>query len=341
MQTDTQSKDYTSLGGAVYGAVADRFAHKDRIGPLPDSVRIDGKVCLVTGANSGLGKSVAIDLARRGGRVLMACRSGHPEAGEAVSRISGSHKVEMLKVDLADLDSVHKLCDTLRQQGRRLDIVVLNAGLIPRSARKSPQGYEMMFAVHFLANRALIDRLLADGLIQPSTLAEERPRIVMVGSESHRSAEPIDFGSFGAFTDYGLRDSLKYYAASKLHLCTYAQELSRRLNSDGETRVAVNSLCPGPVDTRIVRDAPALLKLLVYPLSKLFFTAPDKAVRPIIYLCCAEEMGERTGVYLHVFREKPASPYARDEAAGERLWELSESMIDKHTAGGSMGIEQG
>ncbi len=341
MQTDTRSRDYTTLGGAVYGAIADRFAHKDRIGPLPDSVRIDGKVCLVTGANSGLGKAVAIDLARRGGRVVMACRSGHPEAGHEVSRRSGSSLVEMLKVDLADLDSVHELCDTLRQQGRRLDIIVLNAGLIPRRARRSPQGYEMMFAVHFLANRALIDRLLSDGLIQPSTNAEQRPRIVIVGSESHRSAGPIDFQTFGAFTDYGLRDSLKHYADSKLRLCTYAQELSRRLNSEGETRVAVNSLCPGAVRTGIVRDAPLLLRLLTWPVARLFFTEPEKAARPVIYLCCADEMGERTGVYLHVFSEKRPSPHARDEAAGTRLWELSEAMIDKHAAGGSMGIEQG
>lgn len=341
MQTDTQSGDYTTLGGAVYGAFADVFSRKDRTGPLPDSFRIDGKVCLVTGANSGLGKAVAIDLARRGGRVLMACRSGHPQAGKDVSRKSGSNLVEMLKVDLADLDSVHELGDSLRQQGRRLDIIVLNAGLIPRSARRTPQGYEMMFAVHFLANRALIDRLLSDGLIQPSTDPKQRPRIVIVGSEAHRSAGPIDFQTFGAFTDYGLRDSLKHYAASKLSLCTYAQELSRRLNSEGETRVAVNSLCPGPVRSGIVRDAPVFLRLLTQALARLFFAPPDKAARPVIYLCCAEEMGERTGVYLYGFSEKPASPLARDETAGKRLWELSESMIDKQATGGSMGIEQG
>ena len=297
---------------------------------MPESVRIDRKVCLVTGSNCGLGKAVAIDLAKRGGHVLMACRSGHPDAGEEVRRVSGSEKVEMLRVDLADMDTVHRLCDLLKRRGQRLDITVLNAGLMPRSARRSPQGYELMFAVHFLANRVLIDRLLDDGLIQPSTRREERPRIVIVASEAHRSADPIDFENFGAFTDYGLKDGLKYYAASKLRLCTYAHELSRRLNPDREIGVAVNFLCPGPVNSNIAREAPAFLKPVLVPVMKLLFATPEKASKPVIYLCCAEEMGRRSGVYLHLMREKPASPLARDEAAGARLWRVSEAQLEKH-----------
>ena len=159
--------------------------------------------------------------------------------------LSGSENVEMLKVDLADLGSVHALCDRLRRDGIRLDITVLNAGVMPRTARRSAQGYELMFAVHFLANRLLIDRFLTDGTIRPTTRSRETPRIVFVASEQHRFAGPIDFARFGAFTDYGLKDGLKHYGSSKLHLCTFAQELSRRLNPDGEVRAAVTSLCPG------------------------------------------------------------------------------------------------
>lgn len=330
MGTEKRSRDYNRVTKAVSAAVIDRLSQKQTIRPVPQSVRIDGKVCLVTGSNSGLGKAVAIDLAKRGGHVLMACRSGHPEAGEEVRRESGSDRVEMLKVDLADLDSVHGLCDRLQHSGLRLDITVLNAGLMPRSARRSPQGYELMFAVHFLANRILIDRLLGDRLIRPSTRPTERPRIVIVASEAHRSADPIDFENFGAFADYGLKDGLKYYAASKLRLCTYAHELSRRLNADGEIQVAVNSLCPGPVSSNIAREAPAFLKPVLVPVMKLLFATPEKASKPVIYLCCAEEMGRRSGVYLHLMREKPASPLARDKTAGARLWRVSEALLEKH-----------
>ena len=334
-----RSRNYSGITGAVCAAVIDRLSQKRMIAPVPGSVRIDGKACLVTGSNTGLGKAVAIDLARRGGHVLMACRSGHPEAGDDVRRISGSDRVEMLKVDLADLNSVHRLCDRIERWGRRLDIIVLNAGLMPRSARRSPQGYELMFAVHFLANRVLIDRFLGDGLIQPSIRGVERPRIVIVTSEAHRSAGPIDFENFGAFTRYGLKDGLKYYAASKLRLCTYAHELSRRLNPEGEVRVAVNSLCPGPVNSNIAREAPPFLKPLLYPVMKLLFASPEKAAKPVIYLCCAEEMGRRTGVYLHLMRERPASPLARDEEAGAQLWQVSAAMLEKHVS--ARGSENG
>lgn len=331
-------RDYNRITNAVSAAVIERLSQKEAMAPVPGSVRIDGKVCLVTGANSGLGKAVAIDLAKRGGHVLMACRSGHPEAGEEVRRASGSGKVEMLRVDLADLESVHRLCDQLDRRGRRLDITVLNAGLMPGSARRSPQGYELMFAVHFLANRVLIDRLLGDDLIQPSADREERPRIVIVASEAHRSAGPIHFEDFGAFADYGLKDGLKFYAASKLRLCTYAHELSRRLNPEGEVRVAVNSLCPGPVNSNIAREAPPLLKILLVPVMKLLFASPEKAAKPVIYLCCAEEMGQRSGVYLHLMREKPASPLARDKEAGARLWRVSRALLEKHAAARGDGI---
>lgn len=139
-------------------AVRDRAAERPEIEPLPASVRIDGKTCLVTGANSGVGKAVAIDLAKRGGHVLMACRSGHPEAGEEVRAASGSDRVEMLRVDLSDMNSVHQLCDELSDRETTIDIAVLNAGVVPRRARRTPQGFELMFAVHFLANRVLVDR---------------------------------------------------------------------------------------------------------------------------------------------------------------------------------------
>lgn len=298
--------------------------------PVPEDLRIDGKVCLVTGANTGLGKAVAVDLARRGARVLMACRGGHPQAGEEVKRLSGSRQVEMLKVDLADLDSVARLCDSLKGSARRIDIAVLNAGLIPRRARRTPQGYDVMFAVHFLANRMLVDRLLDDGLIRPRVQGEEAPRIVIVGSEAHRSAGPIDFERFGDFVDYGLRDNLRHYGLSKLHLCTYAQELSRRLNPAGETRVAVHSLCPGPVATGIARDAPGFLKPIIYLLMRLFCLSPPRAARPVIYLCCAAETGRRSGAYLHVMRETQPSPLALDEDAGARLWQASEALLERH-----------
>ena len=322
--------DYNKMTNAVSNAIRDRFSNKGRLKAVPADVRIDGKVCLVTGANGGLGKAVATGLAKRGGRILMACRGGHPHAGDEVMHASGSGAVQMLKVDLADFDSVHALCDDLKNKGVSVDITVLNAGLMPLSARPSRQGYELMFAVHFLANRVLLDRLLGDGVIRPSPDPGQTPRIVFVASETHRSAGPINFGNFGAFTDYGLKDGLKYYGLSKLHSCTFAKELSRRLNDGGEVRAAVHALCPGPINSNIAREAPARLKPVLFPLMRLLFASPEKAARPVLYLCCAEDMGRRSGVYLHMMREKQPSMLASDETAGAELWRASEALIAQH-----------
>ena len=318
-----------SIGSAVRAAIADRRSVRATVDPVPDDLRIDGKVCLVTGANSGLGKAVATDLARRGGTVLMACRGGHPVAGEDVRRASGSENVRMLEVDLADLASVHRLCDELRGAVPEVDIAVLNAGLMPRRPSRSAQGYELMFAVHFLANRVLVDRLLADGVIQPSDTPGHAPRVVVVSSEAHRAADAIDFDRLGAFTPYGLSDGLRFYGLSKLVQCTYVHELSRRLNPQGSVRVAVHALCPGPIDSAIAREAPLWLKPLLTPVMKVFFASPERAAAPVIYLCCSAAAGQRTGLYLHMMQEKELAAEARDSHKGSRLWTASEALASR------------
>ena len=241
---------------AIVTAVSDMLSNEGKLPPLRDDARLDGKTCFVTGANSGLGKAVAIDCARRGARVLMACRGGHPQAGEDVRRESGSNTVEMLKVDLSDFASVHALCDEMKSRGEHIDRLILNAGLMPASSRRGAQGFELMLSVHFLSSQLLVDRFLADGVLVPSTDSAERPRIVFVASEAHKSAEAIDFDRLGEFVEYGVRDGMKEYGRTKLMMVTYAQELSRRMNPDPdrELRVAVHSLCPGPVASGIARD---------------------------------------------------------------------------------------
>src|SRR3954471_10759347 len=101
---------------ATLAGLADQLRRPRKGAELDDSERLDGRTCLVTGANSGLGKAVATQLAARGARVIMACRSGIPEAGADVRRSSGSGAVEMMHVDLADFDSVRRLCDELRDR---------------------------------------------------------------------------------------------------------------------------------------------------------------------------------------------------------------------------------
>lgn len=312
---------------AVTTALMDLFSQKNQLPPLPPEKRIDGKVCLVTGANSGLGKAVAIDLARRGGHVIMVCRSGIPAAGEDVKRASGNPNVDMLQADLSDLNSVSHLCDEMQSRNIKLDIAVMNAGLMPLHARKTPQGYEVMFAVHFLANRLLMARWIKDDVLPQHRPAQARPRVVFVSSEAHQSSMPIDFNQFAAFQDYGIKNGMKYYGFSKLHLSTFVQELHRQVNPNNELNIAIHSLCPGPIASNIARESPAYIKPLLSPIMKLLFRTPEKAAEPVSYLACSDDAGTRSGIYLHMMKEKQPSALALDPQNGHQLWSRSEPLI--------------
>jgi NAD(P)-dependent dehydrogenase (short-subunit alcohol dehydrogenase family) len=298
--------------GATLAGLIDRL--KGGSGPeLDPSERMDGKTVLVTGANSGLGKAAAIALARRGAHVIMACRSGIPEAGEEVRRESGSGEVEMLPVDLASFASVTQMCGALA--GRRLDVLVLNAGVVPRASRRTEDGFELMFQVNYLANVLLVRKLRS--AIPPAG------RIVIVSSESHRSGQVVP-ERLGEWVDYGALGSMKQYSHTKLCLTSFARELARR-----EPEIAVHALCPGAVNTNVAREAPAFVKPLLKPIMRLVFNSPELAARPLVQLACARALEGRTGVYLHMMREKEPSPAACDPELGRRLYEASQRLLDK------------
>ncbi|MFO0692108.1 MAG: SDR family NAD(P)-dependent oxidoreductase [Polyangiales bacterium] len=318
---------------ATVTAILDIVSKEGLLPGIDASVRLDGKTAMITGANSGLGKAIAIDLARRGARLILACRSGIPEAGREIALAAGSSKIEMIKVDLSDLDSVEALAAELAKRGETLDLLVCNAGLMPSKAQKTKQGFEVMFAVHYVANHLLIRKLLANGTIPNDVYAKNGrhgtaiPRIVFVSSEAHRSCEGLDFDRFGEFVDYGLADGMTYYGASKLALTTFSTELGRRLVTKKGPSVAVHTLCPGPVDSKIARDAPAFIQPLLEPVMHAFFRSPEAAAEPAIFLSAAPELAGDTGWYMHLMRRKNPSPQAMDEKNGATLWEKGEALL--------------
>ena len=323
---------------AVLSGLLDQRSKDPKVAPVPHGVRLDGRTCLVTGANSGLGKAIAIRLAARGAHVIMACRSGIPEAGQDVRAASGSDKVEMMQVDLSDFDSMTAFCDQLRDRNVTLDVAVFNAGVVPVTSRQSKHGLELMFAVNFLAKFVLLNRLLHDGVIPNAVFghnsrAEDPPRVIFVSSETHRSSIPIDFDTFGEPVEYGVSDGVKYYGLSKLHLTTYFQELSRRLNpgANGDNPdVCVHALCPGAVNSNMAREAPTWLKPILKPVMALFFQSPEKASVPVDYLVASSEMGGKTGEYMHMLRIKDPSEASMDPENGALLWSKTEELLRKH-----------
>jgi len=323
---------------AVLSGLLDQRSKDPRVAPVPDGVRLDGRTCLVTGANSGLGKAIAIRLAKRGAHVIMACRSGIPEAGQDVRAESGSDQVEMIQVDLSDFDSIAAFCDQLRDRNVTLDAAVFNAGVVPATSRMSKHGLELMFAVNFLAKFVVLHRLLHDGVIPNAAYgnnsrAEDPPRVIFVSSETHQSSIPIDFDKFGEPIEYGVADGVKYYGLSKLHLTTYFQELSRRLNpggSGGNPDVCVHALCPGAINSNMAREAPTWLTPVLKPVMALFFQSPEKASIPVDYLVASHEMGTKTGEYMHMLRIKESSEPSMDPEKGALLWSKTEEILRSH-----------
>jgi NAD(P)-dependent dehydrogenase (short-subunit alcohol dehydrogenase family) len=335
---------YAGASRATLSGILDLFRRPERIGSLEEGDRIDGKTCLVTGANRGLGRAVAIELARRGGRVVMACRSGHPQAAEEVRARSGSDHVKMAYLDLADFESIENFAEEMKSAGRSFEIVVLNAGVVPSRARRTAQGFEEMFAVNYLANFLLLKKLLEHGTIpvRPRTFtgtsakgrrAGSIPRIIFVTSEVHRSAPPVDFERLGAFREYGMKGAMTEYAVNKLLVSIFAVELSRRLQDDGRPYAAVHQLCPGPINSDIAREAPVWIKPLLKVLFWLFFRSPRRAAEPVVFLCCSRAIEGRSGIYLHLMTEKAPSETAMNEETGRRLWRASELLLRFGNAG--------
>jgi NAD(P)-dependent dehydrogenase (short-subunit alcohol dehydrogenase family) len=306
--------------GATFMGILDRVRVRRALPRLGPDERIDGKVALVTGASSGLGFATAVDLARRGARVVMADRQDLEGARRRAEERAGRAAFESLAVDLADLEAVHRACSELEARGAKLDVVVLNAAIVPTEARRTPQGLDEMFVVNYLASFALVTELLRRGLVDPSA----RPRIVFVSSEGHRWSVDRPFDELAERRDPALARVLAYYGEYKMLLTTFACELGRRLAPDG---AHVSALCPGAMNTNIVRDAPPVVRTLVKGAMRVFFQDPFAADEPVVYLAVSRAMEGRTGVYLHKMRPKDPDPRAMDPARGRALWEASEALL--------------
>ncbi|GAB4398851.1 MAG: SDR family oxidoreductase [Microscillaceae bacterium] len=316
---------------ATLTGIKDLFRKQPLATRLRAEDRLDGKNCLITGANSGLGYAIAVDLARRGANVYMACRRQIPEAGEKVKKESGSDKVWMLKVELADVRSIEAFCEEVKRQQLVWDVVVLNAGVTPARSRLTPQGLDEMMMVNYLSNFIILSRFLEDGRIPntafgsaPAETSTFIPRILFISSDSHQGASAIDYDLLDTYQSYGVQKAIHNYSYFKLVLNTFATELARRLRkADGTPEVSVNVMCPGPVNTNIIRDAPWALRLVLRGVFTLFFQSPTKAARPVSYLCASPDWEGSTNEYLHMFRHKKMDEKCYDPQEGQKIWDAS------------------
>jgi len=326
---------------AALTGVLDLFRKQDLEENLTDTDRLDGKTCAITGANSGLGFAIAVEFARRGANVIMACRSGIPEAGEQVKKLSGSDKVEMRKLDMSYFESMNAFVEGLKNDEIYLDVWVENAGFAPPGSKQMPSGLDEMFMVNYFSKFYIINQMLEKGVIRNTAwsgnpIENQIPRIIFISSDSHQTASAIDFHEFGTYFEYGVKKAMNNYSYFKLVMNTYATELSRRLNADGHTDVSINVMCPGPVNTNIIRHAPWVLRGILRGIFTIFFRSPAKAALPTTYLAASQEVEGVSNKYLHMFNEKEMDPKVYDETAGKELWEQSETLLKKLQSTGKL-----
>ena len=310
---------------AALAGVKDFFSKQKLEEQLKETDRADGKTCIITGANSGLGFGIAVEMAKRGARVIMACRSQIPEAGERVKKLSGSDNVEMMFLDLSRIESIHQFIDALVDREIRPDVTILNAGVALPKARKTESGQEEMFFVNYFANFILVNLLLAKKVIRPISESGSLQRIIFISSDSHRDSSAIDFEQFGRYEDYGVSKGISYYSYYKLVLNTLAVEFSRRLNKE-TVQIPVHVICPGPVHSNIIKEAPWLLRKVLGAIFSVVFRSPEVAARPVVYMSISNDYADNTAKYLHMFNPKEMDPKVYVPEEGKKLWEYSESL---------------
>jgi NAD(P)-dependent dehydrogenase (short-subunit alcohol dehydrogenase family) len=313
---------------ATWQGIKNTFVRGPAFGELDDSMRFEAGTALVTGASSGLGFAMAVELARRGMHVIGAARTATPELTRRLREAAGnSASIEMLQVDLGDLDSIDALVETLAERHTELDLVVCNAAIVPTHDARTAQGLEQMFVVNYLANHVLIRGLLARQCIGRRVPdSQPKPRIVFIASEAHRGAKPIALDRLGEYESFTIGEVLERYGTYKLALLTLAFELSRRLEPQG---IAVHATCPGAVDSNLAREAPRWSKPLLRVAFRLFFRAPDKAAEPSLHLCLAPHLEGRTGIYLHQWVGKDPDARALDPELGRAQWEATEALLTR------------
>ncbi|KAA3660510.1 MAG: SDR family NAD(P)-dependent oxidoreductase [Chloroflexi bacterium] len=275
-----------------------------------------GKTVLVTGANSGVGKVTARELARMGANVVMVARSR--ERGEKalaeVQKVSKNGNAKLMLSDLSSQQSIRALAAQFKAEHDRLDVLVNNAGAMFTNRSESVDGYEMTFALNHMGYFLLTDLLL--DMLKASVPA----RIVNVASAAH-SVGSVDFDDLQREKEYS---GMQVYGQSKMMNILFTNELARRMQGSG---VTANSLHPGFVRSNFGRKNNGIIGSLLMPIAQLFAINEDKGAETQIYLASSPEVAGVTGKYFDKGHPHETHPFAQDVTAQKKLWEVSETAV--------------
>ncbi|XP_059468766.1 retinol dehydrogenase 14 [Neocloeon triangulifer] len=301
---------------AVAIVVAIALYAKVTCGVCTSSKNMKGKTVIITGATSGIGKEAAKDLAKRGARLILACRtvSAAEEVKAEISKETGNNDIEVRRLDLGSFDSVREFAKGILASEKRLDVLIHNAGCADTFNKKvSPDGIELTLATNhygpFLLTHLLIDLLKKS---KPS-------RIVVVASSlyviKHLTLDEVNLVD-------GL-PALMYYR-SKFANIAFTLELARKLEGTG---VTANCLHPGLVDTGIWRSVPFPMNLGLKVIIKGFFKTPKEGAQTTIHLAASKEVEGVSGKYFSDCKESSLNAAVQDRDFAKKFWEISEKMV--------------
>ena len=270
------------------------------------------KTIIVTGANSGIGKEAALQLAQAGNQILMLSRDSEKSriAQQEIISATGNQNVMLITVDLAEPSSIRQAVAEIQEKYPKIDVLVNNAGLYKVKRGENSTGIEMSFAVNYLATfmlcQLLIDNLAASG----------NGRIVNVVSDMYKSGK-INFDDLMLENGYKTGAA---YANTKYAAVLYSAELAQRLKEKG---ITVNTLHPGMLGTDVFREYPKFLSKVM----NILLEKPEKGGERIVYLATDAAVANTTGKYFYKLDERDVEIFADEKEITERLWKLSEEMI--------------
>ncbi len=273
-----------------------------------------GRTFLVTGANSGLGRATVEALAEHGGSVVLASRS-EERTRPLLAALRQRHPapdMQPLELDLSDLGSVRRAAGAFLASGRRLDVLVNNAG-VAGTRGLSVDGFDLTYATNH------IGPFLLTNLLLPRLLEAPQGRVVNVSSGAHMSVKAIDWSVLDRRTT-PKRSGFPDYGVTKLMNVLHAKELARRLAG---TRVTTYALHPGGVASNIWRALPAPVQWAI----KLFLVSNEEGARTQVYCATDPELVTSTGRYYEKLREARCNPLADDPTLASELWTRTEAAI--------------
>lgn len=275
-----------------------------------------GKVVLITGATSGIGRVASEKLAAMGARLVLVARDS-ARAEETLARLhqvgpGSSHSVYY--ADLSRLTEIQRVTAEIADAEQRIDVLINNAGALFSTRHVTEDGLELTFALNHMAYFAFTQGL------RHRLQASAPARIVNTASDAHKG-QHLEFDDLQSARDYR---GFRVYGRSKLCNILYTRELARRLAGTG---VTANSLHPGFVATRFGDESGGMLSFGVR-LAKNFAITPEKGAETIVYLASSNDVANITGKYFYKCREATPSKEAQDDQAAARLWRKTEKLAN-------------